>query len=65
MTRSIDTLRKNARLYQELASNALTEEGRSVLNELADRYEDEAIVLERAGSQGRGTTAFRWQLDDA
>ena len=41
-------LHDKARKCRELAATALTEEGRSILAELAERYEDEASAASRA-----------------
>jgi hypothetical protein len=43
-------LHDKARKCRELAGTAMTEEGRSVLFEIAQRYEEEASTADRPGS---------------
>jgi hypothetical protein len=63
MEHSLERLRSDASKCRELASTAMTVEGRTVLSGLADQYEQEAMTLECAGMIPRGRRpAFRWPL---
>jgi hypothetical protein len=63
MEQPLERLRSNASKCRELASTAVTSEGREVLSAFADRYEQEALTLECAGIIPRSRRpAFRWPL---
>jgi hypothetical protein len=63
MEQSLQRLRHDAGKCRELASTAITPEGRQVLSGLADQYEQEAMTLECAGIIPRSRRpAFRWPL---
>ena len=60
MEYSLERLRSDAGKCRDLASSAMTPEGRRVLSGLADQYEQEALTLEGAGILPRRHPAFRW-----
>lgn len=62
MEHSLQRLRTDASKCRELASTAITLEGKEVLTGLADQYEQEAMTLECAGIIPRRRPAFRWPL---
>ena len=50
-------LHDKARKCRELAETAMTEEGRSILQEIAQRYESEASTADAAGQHPAYTEA--------
>ena len=63
MEHSLERLRTNASKCRDLASTAMTMEGREVLSGMAEQYEQEAMTLECAGIIPRTRRpAFRWPL---
>ena len=60
MLEPLDRVRLNATKCRELADTAMTTAARDVLAELAQQYEQEAILLERLDPQRRRGPAFRW-----
>jgi hypothetical protein len=60
MLEPLDRIRLNASRCRELAATAMTPAGRDVLSGLAERYEQEAVSLERLDPKRRRRPAFRW-----
>lgn len=63
MQQSPDSLRASASKCRDLASSALTPAAHEILSELAEKYEQDAIVAElaEAGHRPRAS-AFKWTL---
>jgi len=62
MHESPERLRLNATKCRELANTAVTSTGREVLADLAERYEEKAVTLERSEPRRRARSPFRWSL---
>ena len=63
MQQRLELLRYNASACRELASTAMTPEGKDVLIDLAKDYERKVITLEvTAAAHPNRRPAFRWPL---
>lgn len=63
MHQRLEILRSNASACRELASTAMTPEGKDALTDLAEDYERKIITLEvSAAVHPRRRPAFRWPL---
>lgn len=51
MSSKSEQLRDHARRCRELAETAMTDEGRAILAEMAERYEGELNLAERAAAR--------------
>jgi hypothetical protein len=62
MHESIERVRLDAAKCRELANTAVTSNGREVLTELAERYEEKAVILERSKQRRPTRSPFRWSI---
>ena len=61
MGANLNRLRTDAERCRDLASTSITGDARDVLSNLAAKYEEDALVLERT-PRPRGRPAFHWPL---